>query len=254
MSNSNDYLPFAIGSGANVESPATWLGDTVRQLGFQAGIAKSIQVNTAARQASVVAAMIAQFTADYGSSNVVDNGNIAALEAQFEGALTAFIAGAIGGAGSVICGPNARDGAVTPPSITGATPGMFFLSQATGDIWGPYNSTTQGGTAPIYWGNQRLQVVTGSTTLQAYNLLVNINGGATTGIVITMPDPTQQDGYTMFITNNGSVSVTLSTPAGNFVGSSTWPTPTNPITLGAGGRLILMCDTLNWQVFANTPA
>src|SRR6185437_14674165 len=91
MSFSNDFKPFAIAAGANVLSPSTWAADSALSVGFQVGIASSTKANTAIRQASFVAAMIAQFTADNGPGNVQDNGNLATLESQFEAALIQYL-------------------------------------------------------------------------------------------------------------------------------------------------------------------
>src|SRR6185437_6852626 len=91
MSFSNDFKPFAIAAGANVLSPSTWAADPALSVGFQVGIASSTKANTAIRQASFVSAMIAQFTADNAPSNVQDNGNLSALEAQFEAALLQYL-------------------------------------------------------------------------------------------------------------------------------------------------------------------
>ena len=91
MTNTNDFVPFGTGTGANVLAASAWAAMTNRQLGFQSGTAPSIQVNTAIRQAAFVAAMVAQFTADNGPSNVQDNGNLATLEGQFETALTSYL-------------------------------------------------------------------------------------------------------------------------------------------------------------------
>lgn len=93
--NTNAYSAFGTGTGANVMTSAAWAALATRLTGFQSGIASSAQVNTAIRQASVVATMIAQFTADFGSSSVNDDGNIAALESNFEAALSAYIASAL---------------------------------------------------------------------------------------------------------------------------------------------------------------
>ena len=91
MSNSNDFQAFAVGSGANVETPSVWDVDSVFSLGFQAGILPSIKLNTALRQSSSIAAMIGAFTAAYGPGNVQDNGNIATLLSQFEAALQSYV-------------------------------------------------------------------------------------------------------------------------------------------------------------------
>ena len=91
MSNSNDFQAFAVGSGANVETPSVWDVDSVFSLGFQAGILPSIKLNTALRQSTSIAAMIGAFTAAYGPGNVQDNGNIATLLSQFEAALQSYV-------------------------------------------------------------------------------------------------------------------------------------------------------------------
>jgi len=91
MSFNNDFKPFAIAAGANVLSPSTWAADPALSVGFQVGIASSTKANTAIRQASFVSAMIAQFTADNGPGNVADNGNLSALETQFEAALIQYL-------------------------------------------------------------------------------------------------------------------------------------------------------------------
>lgn len=90
MPNTNDFVAFAIGSGANVETPATWAADSVLAQGFQSGVASSTKVNTPLRQATSIGAMIGQFTADFGPGNVQDNGNISNLETQFKAALRSF--------------------------------------------------------------------------------------------------------------------------------------------------------------------
>jgi hypothetical protein len=82
MSNSNAYLPFATGAGANVIADADYSVLTARSTGFQSGIANSSALNKAWRQSSAVAAMIGPFTADYGPGNVLDDGDIANLETQ----------------------------------------------------------------------------------------------------------------------------------------------------------------------------
>jgi hypothetical protein len=85
----NDYLPFGTGPGANVISQASFLSLAQRPSGFQSGIAQSAQLNKVWRQSSVVAAMIAQFTADNTNQNIIDDGNIPNLEALFKLAIQA---------------------------------------------------------------------------------------------------------------------------------------------------------------------
>ena len=101
----NDFLPFAVGSGANVETQSNWASDTVLQNGFQSGIANSAQVNKCLRQATIIAAMIAQFIVDQSGQPAIDNGTTATLEANFGTAInaliTAFVANALGTGGTI---------------------------------------------------------------------------------------------------------------------------------------------------------
>src|ERR1700730_143252 len=83
----NDFLPFATGAGANVLTPANWAASQARQTGFQSGVAPSASFNTAWRQSSFVASMIAQFISDTLAQSVADNGNLAALETKFISAI-----------------------------------------------------------------------------------------------------------------------------------------------------------------------
>jgi hypothetical protein len=92
MPNTNDYQPWAAQVGANVLAPAVYAALPELPAGFVAGITPSVKINTILRQASVIAAMIAQFTADYGPANVVDDGNIAEVEGNFGSAIAAYLA------------------------------------------------------------------------------------------------------------------------------------------------------------------
>lgn len=73
----NDFKPFATGSGANVTSQADWEALPALLTGFQAGKASSAQVNKAIRQASFIAAALAQYTANKSGQNVLDDGDVA---------------------------------------------------------------------------------------------------------------------------------------------------------------------------------
>ena len=129
MANVNNIFPFGTGAGANVMPSASWQTTAARLTGFEAGLAQSIQVNTAVRQAAFVATMIAQFTADYGNANVLDDGNVAAFEANFEAALQQFITALLP---SSIIYYGADTGAVNAMVAT-VTPTLTTLT--TGDIF-----------------------------------------------------------------------------------------------------------------------
>lgn len=75
----NEILPFAQGGGANVQSQIDYAAEPLRSSGNVAGIARSNVNNKALRQASVLAAGLAQFMADNQSNNIVDTASIANL-------------------------------------------------------------------------------------------------------------------------------------------------------------------------------
>jgi len=72
----NNFKPFATGNGANVTNQADYEALPALTSGFQAGKASSAQVNKALRQSSTIAAALAQFIADNGNVDVLDNGDV----------------------------------------------------------------------------------------------------------------------------------------------------------------------------------
>ena len=92
MPTENDFLPFACGASANVETQSAWAGDAVVTNGFQSGTANSVQVNKVLRQASIMASMLAQFIVDNSGQPALDNGTTATLEANLKAAINALIA------------------------------------------------------------------------------------------------------------------------------------------------------------------
>lgn len=85
----NQIFPFGTAAGANVLAPADYQALASRNAGFSAGTAKSKELNTVWRQASFVAAMLGQYIADKSGQDVLDNGDLAALQAKFVAALAA---------------------------------------------------------------------------------------------------------------------------------------------------------------------
>ena len=82
MSGTNDFLAFATGGGANVESQASYAADPNLPLGNQPGIASSAFNNKALRQANYIASQVAQYLANVTGANVQDNATPAQLLAQ----------------------------------------------------------------------------------------------------------------------------------------------------------------------------
>jgi hypothetical protein len=90
MSVTNDFVPFATGGGANVESQATYLADPALPLGNQPGTASSALNNKALRQGTFVASSLAQFIAQQTNTNTNDNGVSAQFLAQLQAAVQAL--------------------------------------------------------------------------------------------------------------------------------------------------------------------
>lgn len=72
----NDFKPFATAANANVTAQADWEALPALLSGFTAGKASSAQVNKALRQASFIAAALAQYTANKSGQDVLDNGDL----------------------------------------------------------------------------------------------------------------------------------------------------------------------------------
>lgn len=72
----NDFLPFATGGGANVESQGDYAVDGQRPIGNQPGIARSDFVNKTLRQAAWIASSLAQFLSNRTGDDVFDDANL----------------------------------------------------------------------------------------------------------------------------------------------------------------------------------
>lgn len=72
----NNFKAFAIDPNANVTAQADWETLPALLSGFMAGKASSAQVNKAIRQASFIAAALAQYTANKSGLDVLDDGDL----------------------------------------------------------------------------------------------------------------------------------------------------------------------------------
>ncbi|WP_249166338.1 gp53-like domain-containing protein [Enterobacter cloacae] len=72
----NNFKPFALDPNANVTSQADWEALPALLSGFTAGKASSAQVNKAIRQASFIAAALAQYTTNKSGLDVLDDGDL----------------------------------------------------------------------------------------------------------------------------------------------------------------------------------
>ncbi len=94
MANVVDYLPFATGPGATVDTQANYLGSNYQTTGMAAGIAEPTQFNKVWRQSSVVAAALANLVSQTLNVSVLDDGNVAGLTNQLSIAIQSI--GSIG--------------------------------------------------------------------------------------------------------------------------------------------------------------
>lgn len=90
---SNDFLPFATGSTANVLSQPAYAALPAVATGYQSGVAQSAALNKTWRQSSIMAAVLAQFIADQSGANSVDDGTTATLESNLLRAIRNALSG-----------------------------------------------------------------------------------------------------------------------------------------------------------------
>ena len=93
MTGTSDFLPFATGTEANVESQAAWETDAAVTNGFSSGIASSAKYNKALRQGTFIAAGVAQWVANAITGNVPDDGNLTNLVTYIGNAVTTWVTG-----------------------------------------------------------------------------------------------------------------------------------------------------------------
>lgn len=85
----NDFLSWASGGSANIMGQSDYAGSSTRTNGVQAGTASSALANKTWRQGANAAAMLGEFIRLHGY-DALDDGDVAALETNYEAALTAF--------------------------------------------------------------------------------------------------------------------------------------------------------------------
>jgi hypothetical protein len=72
----NDFLPFAIDEAANVQPQGDYLYSTSTKKGFVMGRAHSAEANKVWRQASFIAAGLAQYVLEERGVDVLDDGDL----------------------------------------------------------------------------------------------------------------------------------------------------------------------------------
>ncbi|WP_321853108.1 glycine-rich domain-containing protein [Burkholderia cenocepacia] len=208
----NDFLVFGGGSSPNVIDQATYAALAARLSGFQSGTALSAQLNKVWRQSSIMAAVLAQFTANFSGQNAVDDGTIATLLANLQTAINAA--------------------GITAPQFDNSTKlaTTAFVGRAAGNF-------------------QTRKYVSGSATLVTSDTGSWIEAGGTGPSTITLPAPaTSNLTYTVTnVTSNGT-AVTISTPSGSIYNQAS-ASPT--FSLDVGATVELASDASNWTVISH---
>ena len=85
----NDFKAFACGAGANVISQSDYVANAALIAnGFESGIAFSDELNKVWRQSSIISTMIASYIQQATGLDVIDDGTIATIQANFSTALS----------------------------------------------------------------------------------------------------------------------------------------------------------------------
>lgn len=82
-----DFLAFATGGGANVQTQSDFASDATTTQGFASGTAISSHVNKVWRQSSFWAAVLANFTSNQLAIDVLDDGNLSGKITNFQNAI-----------------------------------------------------------------------------------------------------------------------------------------------------------------------
>jgi len=89
----NDFLPFAIGGGANVRSQASYVADPTTAEGFATGVALSADCNKVWRQSSFVSAAVAAFMMNVLGIDISDDGDLAEFTTNLTDAIMQCVRG-----------------------------------------------------------------------------------------------------------------------------------------------------------------
>lgn len=127
----NDFLAFAVGVGANVDTQAAYAARTsIISLGQQSGVVPSVLLNKINRQGSVIANVVAQYICDQSGLDALDNGAPSTLLANLKTAIAAQIDAQSGNYAIDTGTANAYVVALSPP-ITTWPDGLTFRFRVT---------------------------------------------------------------------------------------------------------------------------
>ncbi|VWB98584.1 hypothetical protein [Burkholderia lata] len=208
----NDFLVFGGGGSPNVIDQPTYAALAARLAGFQSGTALSAQLNKVWRQSSIMAAVLAQFTANFSGQNSVDDGTTATLLANLQAAINA-------------AGITASQFDSSTKLATTA-----FVQRAGGNF-------------------QTRKYVSGSASLAASDSGSWVEAGGTGPTTITLPAPSTSNlTYTVTnVTSNGT-AVTISTPSASIYNQGA---ASSTFSLDVGATVELVSDASNWTVISH---
>ncbi|ESM88003.1 gp53-like domain-containing protein [Enterobacter roggenkampii] len=218
----NNFKPFATAANANVMSQADWEALPALLSGFISGPAKSAQVNKAIRQASFIAAALAQYTANKSGLDVLDDGDVAGFIAKMS---TAFGKDFQGLDATLTALAGLATGANKLPYFTGTdTAAQTDLTSVGRDIIGKstiadiltylgfVGSLTSPGYAVIPLGTKKLVIQWGSVTVPTagsasatYQLALN----AGLAQFCTPVDVSSINNYRVGVATSTNTSITL---------------------------------------------
>lgn len=189
----NDFLSWASGGSANIMGQSDYSGSAARTNGVQAGTASSALANKTWRQGANMAAMLGEFIRLHGY-DALDDGDVAALETNYEAALTAFTNALIAaGATSFATLAEVIAGTVTGKAVDPAK--LAALMQGGNQTYaagaGSANAITASLTpAPAAYTTGMTVRLKLSTTNTSTAVTLNLNGlGAKTVKLADLTDP-----------------------------------------------------------------
>jgi hypothetical protein len=232
-----DYLPSSVAAGANVDTQSGFAGSGYQTVGFQSGLSLSKQINKVLRQASMVAAAVANFIANTLGVNVLDDGNLPNLTDN----LTAAIQNRIVATNTT---PVTADAAVTTPQNLMALVFPAGVLNKVGKTLrikshGTFNPVNTTEVIGIYGPSSGGPVceIKASGAGQAYDweieALVIVNAAGVAG--------------------NYTVTGRFTAGVGFFYGASViTPSPTTPFNFNSGAVDLTAANTWNWLIAFGT--
>ncbi|HEM7577734.1 TPA: hypothetical protein U2J86_004772 [Serratia marcescens] len=152
----NEFLPFGIAANANVLSNADYQALPARTAGFGSGVAKSEEMNSVWRQSSVMASAIGAFIAEKTNRDVLDNGDIDALQSSLEAALSEQAINIVSLLSSPVVGSLTASGYfIIPTKDANGSTKNIIIQMGTGTINAPSGFVNY----PIAFPNRAIAIV-----------------------------------------------------------------------------------------------